>query len=188
VKGKRERRAGKGAKVHDEEPYPSRANKEFESAATKVRHLEMSSITPDSSLQKVANRRSIETKLAAAEGGDKRKGGGDQLWKGDGEAEQMGDFSLHLGTFVKRKPRKDHGYTDEGENLLTGGELAVGEFSGDEKGVSKTRIATQSPWLRDARHGFLSFQELSASKIDKLTKGNDLEEKSGGEEVILVIN
>jgi hypothetical protein len=101
-------------------------------------------------LQKVANRRSIETKLAAAEGGDKRKGGGDQLWKGDGEAEQMGDFSLHLGTFVKRKPRKDHGYTDEGENLLTGGELAVGEFSGDEKGVSKTRIATQSPWLREA--------------------------------------
>jgi hypothetical protein len=28
----------------------------------------------------------------------------------------------------------------------------------------------------------LSFQELSASKIDKLTKGSDLEEKSGGEE------
>jgi hypothetical protein len=28
----------------------------------------------------------------------------------------------------------------------------------------------------------LSFQELSARKIDKLTKGSDLEEKSGGEE------
>jgi len=71
-------------------------------------------------LQKVANKRNIEAKLAPAEGGDKRKGGGDQLRKGDGEAEQMGDFSLHLGSFLKRKPREDHGCTEGGRTYSLG--------------------------------------------------------------------